>query len=507
MVINQKRVGAICSYVSIGLSAVVNLVLVNLLTRYMGGSEYGLYNMLGSLLSTFVILDFGLPATVIRYYSKYKALDDKKGMENILALCSRIYIILTAVLLAVGFVMYFYLGNIFPNFTAGELQSSKIVYIILLINILISLPSQIFNAIITAYERFVFLKLSSIVQVVLQTIVVILLIRVSPYAVTLAMVYTIFNFLLIVARVYYCFVKLKVKIKMHYFDIDLLKSILSYSFFIFLNVIIDQIFWSSNPIIIGRVINPAAVAPYSRAKQIAYNYMTLSTAISGLFLPKVTEMVTNNEPRKKLSDLLTKTGRIQFLLLSCILSGFILFGRQFINIWVGSEYGEVYLITLLLIIPFTVDLIQTIGLIILQALNMFRFKVYVFLGIAVLNIILAVPLAQKYAGIGCAMATGFTFFIGNAFIMNYYYSKYIGLDIKGFWIQMFKILVPTVVCAAFGSLLNLFSLESQVIDLCVKIVIYVLIYLAVIWLFVMNEYEKGLFIGAVNKIKKRFIKA
>ena len=504
---NQRKVGVVLSYVLLILNAVVGFIYVPILLHYMGKNEYGLYQTMGSLLATFVILDFGLPATVIRYYSRYKSLNDEEGMENILALCSRMFAVLTAILLVAGSIMYFFLDDMYASsLTASELKSAKIIFIILLANILFTLPTQIFNAIITAYERFVFLKLSAIIQVVLQPIAVILLMQKSPYAVTLVAVYTISNFLLVAARVYYCFAKIKIKIKMHYFDKELFKSIISYSFFIFLNVIIDQVFWRSNQIILSIVASTAAVATYSIAYQISYNYMTLSTAISGVFLPRVTEMVTNNEPRKSLSDLFIKAGRVQFLLLSCVLSGFILFGRQFINVWAGNGFEETYLITLLLIVPFTVDLIQNLGLIILQALNKFRFKVYVFLGIAILNVALAVPLAQRYGGTGCAVATGSTFFIGNAFIMNYYYAKYIGLDIKRFWKEIFKIFLPTVGCMFLGMFLNYISLPNQIIDLGIKIIIYASIYLVAVWLFAMNNYEKDLVMGPVNKIKRRFAK-
>ena len=61
----------------------------------------------------------------------------------------------------------------------------------------------------------------------------------------------------------------------------------------------------------------------------------------------------------------------------------------------------------MIILPFTIDLIQNIGLAILQAMNRydFRAKIYFFTG--VLNLVLAIPLGMKYGGIGCAVAPVF----------------------------------------------------------------------------------------------------
>lgn len=504
---NQRRIGIILSYLLLVLNAVINFIYVPILLHYMGQGEYGLYQLMGSLLATLVILDFGLPATVIRYYSKYKSLKDKVGMENILAMCSRIYIVLTILLILVGSGIYFFLDGMFSNsLTPQELVSAKAIYIILLINILIALPTQIFNAIITAYERFIFLKASAIVQILLQPIVVILLMSVSPYAITLTIIYTIFNLLLALARIYYCFTKIKVKIKMHYFDKTLFKSIIGYSFFIFLNVIVDQIFWRLNQIILGVVATTAAVAVYSIASQISINYMSLSTAVSSVFLPKITDMVTHKAPKKELSDLFIKAGRLQFLLLSCVLGGFILFGRQFISIWAGTGFDDTYLITLILIIPFTVDLIQSIGQVILQAEDKFYFRALVFLGVAILNIIIVIPVAQKYGGIGCSIVTGLTFFIGNAFIMNIYYAKIIAIDIKQFWVQMIKIFVPISFCTVLGSFLNFINIPVPIVDFGVKIIIYLVMYFITIRCFAMNEYEKNLIKIPIDKIKRYFIK-
>ena len=129
---NQRKIGVVLSYVLLILNAVVGFIYVPILLYYMGKNEYGLYQTMGSLLATFVILDFGLPATVIRYYSRYKSLNDEEGMENILALCSRIFAVLTAILLVAGSIMYFFLDDMYASsLTASELKSAKIIFIIL----------------------------------------------------------------------------------------------------------------------------------------------------------------------------------------------------------------------------------------------------------------------------------------------------------------------------------------------------------------------------------------
>ena len=50
--------------------------------------------------------------------------------------------------------------------------------------------------------------------------------------------------------------------------------------------------------------------------------------------------------------------------------------------------------------PAIVPLSQNIGISIIQAMNKHKFRSIVYLAIAILNIIISIPLAKQYAGIG-----------------------------------------------------------------------------------------------------------
>lgn len=77
---------------------------------------------------------------------------------------------------------------------------------------------------------------------------------------------------------------------------------------------------------------------------------------------------------KSISDLFIKVGRVQWFIILLILCGFILFGQNFILLWAGSDYADAYWMTLLLFIPSAIPLIQSLGIVILQARNKMRFR-------------------------------------------------------------------------------------------------------------------------------------
>lgn len=109
---NQRKLGIFLSYLNILLQVIIGFIYVPILLHYIGKSEYGLYQLMGSLIAYFSVMDFGLSAAVIRFYAKYRALKDKVGMENILAISMRGYGIVTVLVLVIGGVCYALLDRI-----------------------------------------------------------------------------------------------------------------------------------------------------------------------------------------------------------------------------------------------------------------------------------------------------------------------------------------------------------------------------------------------------------
>lgn len=502
---NQRKLGIFLSYLNITLQSLLGFLYIPILLHYIGKSEYGLYQLMGSLIAYFGIMDFGLSAAVIRFYAKYLALKDRVGMENILAIALRCYGAVMGVMLIAGGAVYTMLDAAFSgSMTAGEVAEAKDIFLLLLLNIVITLSTMVFRSVINAHERFLFLKGMETVQLVLQPMLVVLLLMHHPSAFSVALVQTGLNLVLSFARVYYCFAKLHVRIRYHYWSHELMVSFRRLALSVFAVTLIDQVFWKTNQIILGVISGTAAVAVYSIASLIYMNYMALSTAISGVYLPHVTGMVARKEPINNLSELFIQIGRWQYYLLALVATGFIIFGKQFIALWAGSGFEDSYIITLLIILPFTVDLIQNIGLAIMQAMNRYDFRARIYFLTGVLNLILAIPLGIKYGGIGCAVATGISMIVGNGFIMNWYYAKEIRLAIDSFWRQIGRISLVTGVCLVIGYVANIYLLPQRgIVPFVLKAAMYTILYMVMIYAFAMNQMEREKIQAVLRKLHIR----
>lgn len=504
MPVNQLKAGVVLNYVVIFLNTVVGLLYTPYMLRMMGQSEYGLYSLVASVIAYLTVLDLGFGNAIVRYTAKFRAEKKTEEQYEMFGMFFLLYLVIGIVAFGIGLGLYFNVDTLFGNtMTAVELGRARIMMLLLVANLAFTFPMSIWGSIIQAYEDFVFQKSLNIIRIILNTVVMICLLHFGYKAVAMVVVQTIFNVLTLVINFIYCRRKLNIHIyfRFKHFHWGFLKEVAIYSFWIFLNAIIDRVYWSTGQFVLGAMVGTAAVAVFAIAIQLEGMYMQFSTAISSVFLPKVTAMVATNRSRKEISDLFIRTGRIQYIVLAYILSGFIIFGRQFIELWAGAGYSDAYMISLLFFIPLTVPLIQNLGITILQARNEMKFRSVLYIIIALVSLAMQIVLTRHFGGIGCAMGVSGALVVGQILIMNVYYRRRQDLDIMTFWKEICKMSITPIVLI-FSSMMvirHFFALDSWG-KLILGIAAFSLVYIPLFFRFSMTDDERNLFISMFHKI-------
>lgn len=504
MPVNQLKAGVVLNYVVIILNTVVGLLYTPYMLRMMGQSEYGLYSLVASVIAYLTVLDLGFGNAIVRYTAKFRAEKKTEEQYEMFGMFFLLYLVIGIIAFGIGLGLYFNVGTLFGDtMTAVELDRARIMMLLLVANLAFTFPMSIWGSIIQAYEDFVFQKSLNIFRIILNTAVMICLLHFGYKAVAMVVVQTIFNVLTLVLNFIYCRRKLNIHIyfRFKHFHWGFLKEVAIYSFWIFLNAIMDRVYWSTGQFVLGAIVGTAAVAVFAIAIQLEGMYMQFSTAISSVFLPKVTAMVATNRSRKEISDLFIRTGRMQYIVLAYILSGFIIFGRQFIELWAGAGYSDAYIISLLFFIPLTVPLIQNLGITILQARNEMKFRSVLYIIIALVSLAMQIVLTRFFGGIGCAMGVSGALVVGQILIMNVYYRRRQDLDIKTFWKEISKMSIIPIVLI-FSSMLvirHFFALDSWG-KLILGIAAFSLVYIPLFFRFSMTDDERNLFISMFHKI-------
>ncbi len=501
---NQLKMGALLSYISMGLSYIVSIVYTPIMLRLLGQSEYGLYNLVASVVSYLGLLSFGFCSAYIRFYSRYKVKNDEKSIAKLNGMFLVILTIISFIALIAGGILILNAKLVFGSkLTANELSTAKTLMVFMIFNIAFSFPASIFNSYIVANEKYIFQNSLLIIKTLINPFVMLPVLLMGYKSIGMVIATTILTIIIEFVNIIFCFKKLNISFSFTEFDFPLMKEMSIFSSYIFLSMIIDQINWSVDKLLLGRFKGTSEVAVYGLAAQLNSYYLSISSTIACVFIPRVNRMVSTDNDNNKLTDLFIKVGRIQFILLSLIGSGLIFFGQVFINIWAGSNYHESYKIVLLLIIPVTIPLIQNLGIEIQKAKNMHKFRSLVYFFIAISNLFISIPLVKLYSGIGAALGTAISLLIGSVFIMNWYYHNKVGLNIKRFWSEIFKFSKSLLLPALIGILINIFINIPNIYMFILWVGIYSLIFITSMWFLGMNQFEKDLISNSLDKIIKR----
>ena len=499
---SELKIGSILSVLSIILSSLISIFYTPMYMRYLGTTDYGINSLVQSIMGYIGMLNLGLGSAMVRYTVRYRTegkIEEEKSLNGMFLV---IFSIIMLISIFIGAYIYYALPNMFAEkFTVEELIKTKKVFVITMIGTAVSFPVSVFSTNISSRERFLYQRVLGLLKMIITPIAGAILMVNGFGIVAVVSVTIILGLITNIFDIIYAF-KIGMRLKFKNFDFEILKDISRYSFYIFLNIIIDRVYWGTDRIIIGKFIGPLAVGIYSIASVFNNIYMSLSTAISGVLFPRINKLVVE-EKYEHLSDMFIRIGRIQYILLGLISSGFIIFGNEFIYLWLGKGYTEVYKIALWIMIPLTIPLIQNTGIAIMQARNQHQFRSVVYFFIAILNIVVSILLVKNYGAIGCAIATGISFTLGNVVIINIYYWKRVDIDIPLFWGNIFKMSIPVAITMIIGYGLNHFINEYKIVTFILKGSIYVVIYTILMWLIGMNKEEKTEVLNPISRVLKR----
>lgn len=504
-VTNQLKAGALLSYVVLLTNSLISILYTPIMLNLLGQSEYGLYSLANSATGYIGVLNFGLGNAVIRYTAKYKALNDEESCSKIYGMFFIMYAVLGVIAILAGTILALNSSSIFTSSLSGyELNKLKILMLIVTLNLSLGIGLGLFSVIVLAHDKFIFQKLVVILGSIVSPLVMLPLLLMGYGTIAMVILTTIINLVTILFNAVYCFRILKIKIKFKKIESPLLKEVIVFSSYIFVNLIISKLYDTTDQVILGIYSGTVAISIYAIGTMFTGYFSGFSSAISNVFLSKVTRMTTKDASDEELSNLFIRVGRVQYIIVSLALSGFIIFGKEFINLWVGKEYELSYFIALIILVPMIVSLIQGMGGVILQAKNMQRFKTMINATVAVGNVFLSILFVQWWGAVGAAIGTAIAFFIGNILIINIYYWKVVKIDIPGFWKNIILMSFPFAISLLLGLIVNEFVLANSWLLFFIKIALFTVGFLLLMWSTAMNRYEKNLFILPINHyLKKR----
>lgn len=498
---NNRKISVFLSYLSQLIHILSGLIYTPIMLRMLGQSEYGLYQLVASVVSYLSLLSLGFSGSYMRFYSRYKVKNDEQGVAKLNGMFMTIFLTMMIVALISGLIMVANLQTIFgTGLTDAELHKAKILFLILVVNLALTFPMSVYDCNLIAHEEYVFQKLLLVLQNLFSPIITLPLLLIGYGSVAMVCVTTCLTFSKLLLSLIYCKRKLKVRFEFRGMQLSLLKELAVFNTFILINQIINQINWNLDKFLLGRMAGTAAVAIYSVAAQLNSMYMQLENAIPSVYTTQINLMVARNSSKDEINSVFSNVARIQFSVIGLVISGYVFFGANFIELWAGKEYQDSYQIGLLLMLPATIPYIQCLGYEIQRAMNMHKARSIIYLCVAVMNLFVSIPCIRQWGARGAAIGTALTFILGHGIFMNLYYHKKMGLNMFAFWSKLKSFIPAYLLIICCGIIFNRFFYAENYLQIFMQIGIYSVVYICSIIFIALNPYERNIIL---KKIKKR----
>lgn len=501
--IKSKKFAIIISYLMIAANTLSNLLLTPMYLRYLGIEMYGLYQMVYSVAHYILILDFGISTTMVRYIATFHAKNDYDSEKNFSAHCLGIVCVVIIVIAAVGKIVNSQLLNIYPSISLEEAGIAHSIFTVMVITITITILEHFFQGIIMAYEHFTVVKFFSLLKIIIKVSLTVTMLIFGLDVISIVIADLIVSIISVLLLAGYSLGVIKFRVRLSHFDKALVFSVLSFMIAIFLQSVVSYVNNVVDKTILGVMTTKKDVAIYSVGLTFITLFNSLPSAISGVFLPQATKLVTHDADRETLTGFVSRPGRYQFILCGAIIAGFVLFGKEFISLWAGTDSIKAWDIALIIMIPNMIPLIENTVISILDAKKKRIFRSIVLLGISLINVLISIVLVKKYGMMGAPIGTAIAFIVGYGLILNVYYHRVIGINVIVMFKTIFSGIWLCVIVASFISFpLNILFKNYSIKTLFVKIMFFCVVYAIALWLFGLNRTEKNDLLVLFRKFKK-----
>ncbi len=437
--ISQIKAGALISYLTMAFNIVAGLVYTPWMVSRIGQADYGLYTLANSLIAIFM-LDFGLSSAVSRFVAKYRAEGRQQDINNIVGIIYKLYIVIDVILLIVLSAIFIFVGSIYKELTPAELQTFKILYVIVAAYQLISFPFMPVNGILNAYEKFSQLKLCNLLYHVLSVALVIGVLFFSSSVIVVIGV-TVFSHLAVIfAKFIIVNYSVPIKVNWRASGKDIYKNLFSFTAWTTVISVMQRFTHSLAPSVLGITSGALEIGLYAPAVTLEGYYFSLGAAINGMFLPRVSKHIANKEEHKIL-DLMIKVGRYQSVVLGLVFIGFVCIGKEFMVCWMGPDFEKTYYLAMIILLPTLISATQQIAKTTVIAKKLIKYQAICMIFTGVLGLLVSYLLSIYIGALGVCIGTALTSII-NIIVMNVVYKKKAGINVFEFYKKCYLRLIP-----------------------------------------------------------------
>jgi len=403
-IIHQFSKNVFTSWSALGIRVLLVFLINPFIIHTLGDEQYGVWMLVFSIINYLTIFDLGLKQALIRFVSKFLAVNDYKKINAVLNTSFAMYSLIGLATIAVVLVLSFF---VLDRFTIPEalLERGRMVLLIIGLNVAVNFIMLSWSDSLQAFHRYDIINGLHIGEDILRTVVIVYLLHSGYGIVAMAWSFLLFSLLrqglavLILKKLYP-----ELSFSRRFIKRDTLRLIFNYSLTGFFISIAWLLIANTDNIIIAYFFDTTAVTKYAIAGSMIVYLRNLVLAVSFPLRPVISHY-DSIQRVDRITLIYNKGTQYLYYLTFAVAGGTLVFADQFIVLWLGAGYEQTAQVLKILVVPAAIFLPQAVGNSVLYGIERHKQILYVIIIEGLLNVGLSLVLLRRYGIYGVALGT------------------------------------------------------------------------------------------------------
>lgn len=503
---------SISGWFEIAILVVTALIVPPLLLTRLGKDGYGVWALVGQIISCLAISDLGVGNSIGRFVAKYNAKEDSLSLSHVissavfLVLISSFFTIIVTLLIYPQFPKFFHLSE-------GYFNTGKWLILLSGFGVALSLPLRIGVGILQGIHRFdlIYLTRAS------RALVTVLLILISfgwLQSKSLLLLATITIITTIASNLFMCGIAYKnlanvVQVKRKYIKLSKIKEIWSLSFSAVLITTATLLFRQGQVLCVGRIIEPEAVTLYFIPLALLTLGSRAISSIVGAFRPMASHIQALNDTQT-LARLNIAGVKISATISFFIATLAIVFGYSFFRIWLPEkslstqDFNILSNVLTIMVLGFAIGMPQTITDKMLTGIDRHWFVAVVSLMTSLIGLVIGILLmtGTTLGLYGMAIGWVMVFLIKGVLIFPASACRHLKINPYSYIQQAYlpPLAVTAILIVAAYSIRHIFSAIS-IVSFTLSIIFCLVVYVIAVYFICLDNNHKTIVRNTVATIR------
>lgn len=358
---NNKRIAqnTLLLYFRMLVIMLVTLFTSRIVLSTLGVVDYGIYNVVGGLVTMMGILNGAMSVSTQRFLTYELGKRDYIRLKQVFSVCLTLFIALSFIVIIFAETIGLWFLHNKMVIPVERMSAALYVYQFSILACVLSLVTNPFNAIIIAHERMNVYAYVSILEVLLKLgVVYLLLIIPSDRLATYGFLILMSQVVVALTYIMYCIRNFPESHYKFYWERQLFKELISYSGWNLYGSAASLVKGQGLNILLNMFFNPAVNAARAIAYQINSAITQFFTNFYTAVRPQITKYYATGE-LEEMIKLVFKSSKFSFYLIMLISMPIILEASYIVNLWLGQLPDYVVPFTRLIIIISAIDSMNT----------------------------------------------------------------------------------------------------------------------------------------------------